>query len=68
MKNGYPEKGIELFYKVTQFELLDFNISHESTDRVFINKNDVSERHHKWRKAYQTVLDSCFENKYKFKI
>lgn len=68
MENGYPEKGIELFYKVTQFEILDFNISHESTDRVFINKNNVREKHHKWRKAYQAVLDSCFENKYKLKM
>lgn len=68
MKNGYPDKGIELFYKVTKFDVLDFNKSHESTDRIYIDRKDVREKHHKWRKAYQIVLDSCFENKYKLKI
>jgi len=65
MEKGYPVKGVELFYKITEFEMLPFNHSHESTDRVMIHKDEVSDKHHKWRQAYQLVLDACFERQLK---
>lgn len=62
IKNGYPIKGIELFYKVSNFDILEFNYSHESSGRIFIHKDEVQAQHHKWRIAYQMVLNSCFNH------
>ena len=61
MEKGYPVKGVELFYKITEFEMLPFNHSHESTDRIMVHKDDAHQKHHKWREVYQLVLDTCFE-------
>ena len=61
LKKGYPLIGYQVFYKVTECELLPFEKNHECTDRKWINKDDVKSLHHNWLKVHQAILDECFK-------
>lgn len=60
VEKGYPLIGYQLFYKVTEFEMLPFQTTHECTDRKWVNKEDVAQIHHNWLKTHQATLDECF--------
>lgn len=62
LEKGYPLIGYQLFYKVSEFELLPFEATHECTDRKWVKKDDVVKEHHKWLKTHQAILEECFKN------
>lgn len=62
LEKGYPLMGYQLFYKVTEFEELPFQATHECTDRKWVNKEDVKTTHHKWLKTHQAILEECFKS------
>lgn len=60
IEKGYPVIGYQLFYKVTEFDILPFQATHECTDRKWVNKQDVEEVHHNWLKTHEATLEACF--------
>lgn len=62
IEKGYPVIGYQLFYKVTEFELLPFQATHECTDRKWVNKEEVVKVHHNWLKTHQATLEACFNS------
>lgn len=69
-KRGYAPIGYQLMYVVKQYIENEFNITHESTERKYINIEDIKKVHHSWTKTHQAVLDECVKvnKKPKFKI
>lgn len=61
LEKGYPLIGYQLFYKVTEYEELPFQATHECTDRKWVNKEEIQNKHHKWLKTHQAILDECFK-------
>lgn len=59
LSKGYPLKGCQLFYVITEFELKKFNASHECTGRIFLSPEDVPGKHHKWLKTHQVILNEA---------
>lgn len=57
IKKGYPLKGYQFFYEVTKFLMLPFEETHECTERMFVSKNEVSEKHHNWLKVHDAILE-----------
>lgn len=60
IEKGYPLIGYQLFYKVTEFDILPFNATHECTNRKWVNKQEITKTHHKWLKTHQATLNECF--------
>lgn len=66
---GYPIKGYQLFFAITEFEMNDFVATHECTGRLFMKPNEVQEKHHNWLKVHQALLNEAIKpNKHKPKI
>lgn len=57
INQGYPLKGYQFFYKITEFELLPFENTHESTDRIFVDIESIPLVHYNWLRSYQHLLD-----------
>lgn len=57
INQGYPLKGYQFFYKVTEFEILPFKNTHESSDRIFVSIESIPSIHHNWLRSYQHLLD-----------
>lgn len=53
----YPKIGYQLFYKMDISKLLTYEGKYESTNRIFINPNDVASYYHEWNILYQEILD-----------
>lgn len=60
IEKGYPVKGYQLFYVVSEFTTLPFEATHECTDRLFVAKEDIAQEHHKWLQIHQLVLDTAY--------
>lgn len=63
LEKGYPLKGCQLFFSVTEFELNPFIATHECTERMFISPEDIAKKHHKWLKIHQYLLDKAIKIK-----
>lgn len=61
IKKGYPEKGYQLFYVVSEYETLDFKVDFESTGRKYIKPEDIKQQHHNWLNTHQTLVEHMFE-------
>lgn len=53
----YPKIGYQVFYKMEITKLHAFDGKYESTQRIFINPNDVSTYYTKWNDFYQEILN-----------
>lgn len=56
IEQGYPAIGYQLFYAVTDFTKHDFKADFESTERVLVNQNDISKKHHKWLNTHSEII------------
>lgn len=59
LAKGYPLKGCQLFFAVTEFETKPFQATHECTDRMFLEPAQVETMHHKWLKIHQHLLNEA---------
>ncbi|WP_368086698.1 NUDIX hydrolase [Bacillus sp. UNCCL13] len=55
----YPKVGYQVFYKMSVDQLHGFDAQYESTQRILIDPNLVSQYHHKWNTLYQEIFDAC---------
>lgn len=66
---GYPLKGYQLFYEVTEFETKPFKQDFESTTREYVKAQDISSRHHKWLNVHEQLVNQLnivpLKNKFK---
>ena len=53
----YPQIGFQVFYKMEITRLLPFEGKYESTQRIFINPEEVSAYHSEWNILFQEILD-----------
>lgn len=61
IKKGYPLKGYQLFYAVTDYETLDFQVDFESTDRKYVKPEVIQQQHHNWLNTHQQLIDYMFK-------
>ena len=59
IKKGYPQFGYQFFYVSTDYTEQPFIQTHESMSRLYIDKDEVSSRHHNWLKSHQTILNNA---------
>ncbi len=57
LKQGYPRIGYQLFFYVIDYQLNEFQKSHECIDRVWIKKNDIIKKHHNWMSCHQDLIN-----------
>lgn len=57
----YPKVGYQVFYKMSVEKLHTFDAQYESTKRILIDSNLVSQYHHDWNSLYQEILDACMQ-------
>ncbi|WP_226674561.1 NUDIX domain-containing protein [Mesobacillus jeotgali] len=55
-KSPYPKVGFQVFYRMDITEVLDFEARYESTERIFVNQNQVREYYHDWHELYEHIL------------
>lgn len=59
----YPKIGFQVFYKMNITKLLPFEGRYESTQRIFINPNVISEYYTKWNIIYQEIMKYTIQGK-----
>jgi 8-oxo-dGTP diphosphatase len=57
----YPKIGFQVFYKMNITKLLQFEGEFESSQRVFVNPNDVSSYFPEWHILYQEILECALQ-------
>ncbi|WP_342575990.1 NUDIX domain-containing protein [Solibacillus sp. FSL K6-1781] len=57
----YPKIGYQVFYKMNITKLLPFEGKYESTRRIFINPNGISDYYPKWNGLYQEIMDCAIQ-------
>lgn len=58
----YPKIGFQVFYKMNITKLLPFEGGYESSQRTFINPQDVPSYYHKWNMIYQEIMDCAIQS------
>jgi 8-oxo-dGTP pyrophosphatase MutT (NUDIX family) len=61
LEMGYPLKGVQLFFSVTEFKTEPFVATHECTDRMYLKPEDVATKHHKWLNIHQHLLEEALK-------
>lgn len=56
LEKGYPIKGYQLFYKITEFTTKEFKQTHECNGREYIDINEISQQHHNWLNVHDKLL------------
>lgn len=59
----YPKIGYQVFYKMTITEVHPFHLNEESSERRFINPNEISSYYKNWHSVYQAILDRALDTK-----
>lgn len=65
LEKGYPIKGYQLFYKITEFITKEFKQTHECNGREYINIKEISQNHHNWLNVHDKLLNELNINNIK---
>lgn len=56
LEKGYPLIGFQVFFMTDNFNMNEFNPTHECTDRVFIFQDNIKNTHHHWLNSHEYAL------------
>lgn len=59
----YPALSQMRMYSALVRELLPFDSSRETLDRLFIPPRTLPQHHHAWNPAFQSVLEACIRDR-----
>jgi len=52
----YPKIGFQVFYRMDIKEIHDFDAGYESSERIFVDQDQVREYYHDWHELYEHIL------------
>jgi 8-oxo-dGTP diphosphatase len=59
----YPKVGYQVFYRMDIKEIYDFEAGYESSERIFVDLDQVSEYYHDWHELYDYILNYAANKK-----
>jgi len=61
-RSPYPKIGYQVFYRMDIDQVFEFEGIYESSERIFINPNEITQYYHDWNNIYQEILFQAMKN------
>lgn len=56
----YPKVGYQVFYRMDIKEVLNFDPHYESSERIFMNPENIEDFYQEWHELYAEILNCAF--------